>query len=194
MREGVILENPALVVKRRKIGKQTILIPSKEQFALLIKTLRGLDVRYQRAANLVELLAYSGLRKGEANALTWKDVDFERGSFTVTGGEAGTKNHEVRVVPLFPALADYLNRLLSEYEEKPLTESYVVEVKDAKKALMTACKFAELPHFSHHSMRHYFVSNAIEKGIDFKTIAEWDFSRSVKEFGLNLTFLYEYCG
>ena len=110
LREGVILENPALVVKRRKIGKQTILIPSKEQFKILIRTLRGLDVRYQRAASLVELLAYSGLRKGEANALTWKDIDFERGSFIVTGGESGTKNHEVRVVPLFPALADYLKQ------------------------------------------------------------------------------------
>ena len=35
----------------------------------------------------------------------------------------------------------------------------------------TACRVANLPHFTHHCLRHYFVSNAIEKGIDFKTIA-----------------------
>ena len=173
IREGAILDNPAKVVKRRKIGKQTILIPSKDQFALLIKTLRGLDVRYQQAADLVELLAYSGLRKGEANGLKWGDIDFKRGSYTVTGGDAGTKNHEVRVVPLFPALKDYLKRLKSEHEVEPLPELPVVPVKDAKKALITACKVAELPNFTHHCMRHYFVSNAIEKGIDFKTIAAW---------------------
>jgi site-specific recombinase XerD len=30
-----------------------------------------------------------------------------------------------------------------------------------------------LPVFTHHCMRHYFVSNAIEAGVDFKTIAAW---------------------
>jgi len=27
--------------------------------------------------------------------------------------------------------------------------------------------------FTHHSLRHYVVSNAIEAGVDFKTIAAW---------------------
>jgi len=30
-----------------------------------------------------------------------------------------------------------------------------------------------LPIYSHHDFRHFFVSNAIEEGIDFKTIAAW---------------------
>ena len=42
-----------------------------------------------------------------------------------------------------------------------------------KKALITACKKSGLPHFGHHSMRHFFCSNAIEAGCDFKVIAEW---------------------
>jgi site-specific recombinase XerD len=36
-----------------------------------------------------------------------------------------------------------------------------------------ACKAASLPDFTHHRLRHYFVSNAIEAGVDFKTIAAW---------------------
>ena len=36
-----------------------------------------------------------------------------------------------------------------------------------------ACEQAELPHFSHHHLRHFFCSNAIEAGIDFKAIAGW---------------------
>jgi len=35
------------------------------------------------------------------------------------------------------------------------------------------CKAASLSDFTHHSLRHYFVSNAIEAGVDFKTIAAW---------------------
>ena len=173
MREGIILVNPALVTKRRKLSKTAITIPSEEEFATLIQTLKGLDIRYQEAAKLVQLLAYSGMRKGEANGLLWGDVNFKKGSFTVTGGEQGTKNHEARVVPLFPSLKKYLKLLLEDREDPPKAEQSVVQVKDAKKALITACKVAELPNFTHHTMRHYFVSNAIERGIDFKTIAAW---------------------
>ncbi len=38
---------------------------------------------------------------------------------------------------------------------------------------MTACQKAGLPHYGNHAMRHFFCSNAIEAGCDFKVIAEW---------------------
>lgn len=170
-REGLILDNPATVVDRRRLSKPVILIPSREQFTILVKTLRGLDIRYQPAADLIELLAFSGMRKGEANAFRLADVDFGRGNFVVTGGEVGTKNHEARVVPLFPALRDFLERL--QRERPVLPSGALVPIADAKNALDTACKLNGFPHFTHHSMRHFFVSNAIEKGVDFKTIAAW---------------------
>ena len=49
----------------------------------------------------------------------------------------------------------------------------MVPILSAKKALITVCKALNFPNFTHHSLRHYFVSNAIEKGVDFKTIAAW---------------------
>jgi len=170
-REGLILDNPALVVERRRLNKTTVLIPSREQFAKLVSTLRGLDIRYQPAADLIELLAYSGMRKAEANAFRLADVDFVRGTFVVTGGETGTKNHETRVVPLFPVLNDFLNRL--QKRGARLSDQPLVPILDAKNALDTACKLNGFPHFTHHCLRHFFVSNAIEKGVDFKTIAAW---------------------
>ncbi|WP_269537366.1 tyrosine-type recombinase/integrase [Cerasicoccus fimbriatus] len=174
IREGVILENPATVTKRRRLGKNHILIPSKAEFATMIKSLRSMDIRYWNAADLVELLAYSGMRKGEANAFLWGDIDWERGSYVVTGGETGTKNHEARVVPLFPTLKGFLERKAADTPNgKPAPQTPVVPAKDAKNALITVCTQNELPHFTHHCMRHYFVSNAIEKGVDFKTIAAW---------------------
>ena len=40
---------------------------------------------------------------GEANALEWRDIDFEAGEVLVRGdAETGTKNWEVRRVPLIP--------------------------------------------------------------------------------------------
>jgi len=170
-REGLIMDNPAKVVIRRRMGKATVLIPSREQFGKMVETLRGLDIRYQPAADFIELLAYSGLRKAEANAFRLADVDFKRGSFTVTGGEFGTKNHEARVVPLFPVLQAFLERLQAESPRPP--DQPLIPILDAKKALETTCKLNGFPHFTHHCLRHFFVSNAIEKNVDFKTIAAW---------------------
>ena len=39
--------------------------------------------------------------------------------------------------------------------------------------MISACRNADLPHFTHHHLRHFFCSNAIEAGIDFKAIAGW---------------------
>ncbi|MGE9291207.1 MAG: hypothetical protein ACQKBT_09470, partial [Puniceicoccales bacterium] len=94
--------------------------------------------------------------------IVWKEVDFSNGRFTVSGGDVGTKNHEVRIVPLFPRLREFLETL---HEKKnPEGGERIVGIESAKKALISACKSEGLPHFTHHCMRHYFVSNAIEKG------------------------------
>ena len=174
--EGIILDNPARVVKKRKLAKTDLRIPSLDHLQRILKHLRSLDVRYHRSADLVELLAWSGMRKAEANALRWGDIDWERNLFTVTGGAVGTKNHEVRHVPIFPQFKEFLERMKAQYLQELCeldASAPVVLNQNAKKGLEAACRNLELPHYNHHSMRHFFVSLAIEKGIDFKTIAAW---------------------
>ena len=173
MRDGLILGNPAEdVVPTRKIARPKTIIPTREQFRVLVETLRlRNDSRAQPAADLLELLAYSGMRLNEATSMTWEDADWERGTFVVTGGERGTKNLEARVVPLFPALRELLERLRGD--RQPEATERIIPIRDAKTAIIKACKDAKLPRFLHHSMRHYFCSNAIEAGIDFKVIAGW---------------------
>jgi integrase len=133
--------------------------------------MRQADSRGIHGAYLVELLAYSGMRLNEAINLTWQDTDFDRGCFTVTGGEYGTKNHDIRTVPLFPAMRELLERIRSDRTE--INPDYVTPIKGARTLMANAAKKAGIPRFTHHSMRHYFCSNAIEAGIDFKVIAGW---------------------
>jgi len=173
LREGLILDNAALVLKRLKETRSQIIIPSREQFRLLMETMRQENALAQPGADLVEFLAYSGCRRGEATAMTWGDVNFEAKTFTVTGGETGTKNHEARVVPLFPALEKFLLKLKAALPQPPAPADKIFSVMDAKKVIASGCKTAGLPHFTHHSMRHFFCSNAIEAGVDFKAIAGW---------------------
>lgn len=55
-REGLLLDNPAEALRRRKLGKSNILIPSKEEFQRLVAKLRELDLQARKTANLVEVL------------------------------------------------------------------------------------------------------------------------------------------
>src|SRR3954464_8088906 len=57
---------------------------------------------------------------------------------------------------------------------RPFDPSYrIITIDSAKTAIGHACRELKLPAFTHHCMRHYFVSNAVEAGVDFKTIAAW---------------------
>ena len=172
-REGLILENPARVLKRLKMRQSKPDIPTKEEFATLLSEMKKLREGAKDGVELCELLAYSGCRLGEGISITWGDINFRKKQFTVTGGETGTKNHEARTVPLFPALEAFLKRLLEEMPAPPNKKATVAKIASAKKAMMHACKNADLPHFTHHHLRHFFCSNAIEAGIDFKAIAGW---------------------
>ncbi len=174
---GLILANPAAHIARRRIPKAVINVPSKSEFQLLIATIRESDGRLDSqlkaapGADLVELLAYSGMRLGEATALLWRYVDFHRGVVMVTGGEAGTKNHEHRVVPMTGALRGLLQRIQRERAPKP--DDLVSPIRDAKTTLGKACKRLGLRHFHHHDFRHFFATTCIEAGVDIPTISKW---------------------
>jgi integrase len=117
---GLILANPAAHIRRRRILQSKISVPSREQFHAIIAAARDVENKFgtqgkgKDGADLLELLAYSGCRLHEATELTWSHVDFDRGCFTVTGGEEGTKNQEPRTVPMTAALRDLLTRLSDE--------------------------------------------------------------------------------
>jgi integrase len=173
IRDGIILENPARAIVRRKSKSKKAVIPTRDQFKTMLDTIHLLRSDALPAIDLCELLAYSGCRLNEATSLTWGDINFKKKTFTITGGEKGTKNHEQRSVPLFPTLEEFLKRLLDRHDEAPDPSETIVPIKKARTAMIHACKLAGLPPFSHHHLRHFFCSNAIEAGVDFKTIAGW---------------------
>jgi len=173
MRDGLVLDNPARIVKRLRQPKHKVVIPTKEQFRQLVAAMRCLRKTALEGANLCEFLAYSGCRLAEATSIQWGDVNFEQKAFTVTGGESGPKNHEARVVPLFPALEHFLMALRASLARPPSPSDRLFTLLGTRTAMTNACKDAGLPRFTHHHLRHFFCSNAIEAGIDFKAIAGW---------------------
>ena len=61
------------------------------------------------------------MHKGEANALEWRDVDFEAGEIVVRGDDGtATKNWELRHVPLIPDARTLFQRMRSDRADEPL--------------------------------------------------------------------------
>lgn len=172
--KGILLDNPAEKLRKRKAPKATVQIPSKDQFRRIIAELRA-EPRAVRsgAADFAEFLAYSGLRLGEAREVCWCDINFELNTLLVTGGETGTKNHEHRTIPLFAPLRRLVETMIGQRRRAVLPDERIFGFYDIRQALGSACRRAGLPRFSHHALRHFFCSNAIEAGCDFKVIAEW---------------------
>lgn len=175
---GLLLKNHAEDIERRRVVHQQMQIPTREQFRKLVAAIRESDGRKdnqakaRHGADLVELLAYSGCRLSEATALRWRDVDFEKNTLTITGGEGGTKNHESRVVPMTQALVIHLSTLRGL--DNPASEDETIaKTANAKKCLATACRRLGYPLFMHHDFRHFFATSCIECGVDVPTVSRW---------------------
>jgi integrase len=110
---GARYENPVQGLKRKKVLLHPPELPSQEDFLKFVSEIEdsGRCSCYQ-AANLVRFLAFGGFRKSEAANITWADCDFDRGKITVRGHAlTGTKNSEIRDVPMIPDMRTLLTRL-----------------------------------------------------------------------------------
>jgi len=168
----ILLDNPAKDLKRKRQPRPGIVIPSKEQFRALINELRFGHRSTGEAADLVEFLAYSGCRVGEARCVRWRDINERLDTVLITGGEWGTKNLEARTIPLFAPLKRLLV-FMRERKRFGSADSLVFGICSGTQQIARACERLGLPRFGHHTMRHFFCSNAIEAGCDFKVIAGW---------------------
>jgi integrase len=175
---GARYDNPALAAKRTKPHtKKQIKLPESNQFERLVEEIRNSGSGFAKpAADLVQFLAYGGLRKSEAQNITWADCDFKRGKIILKGDpKTGLKARRVgehREVPMIPNMWRLLKRLQSERPNEPATAK-VMRVFECKKSITTACWKLGIPRFTHHDLRHLFATRCIESGVDIPTVARW---------------------
>jgi integrase len=118
-------------------------------------------------------LAFTGSRLSEANALEWRDIDFAAGEIVVRGdAETGTKNWELRRVPLIPDARALFQRMRTERVSDPL-DAKVFRVRESQKSLDRACKKVGTERITHHDLRHLFATRCIESGVDVPTVSRW---------------------
>jgi integrase len=171
---GVIYANPAVPLKRAAIRAKEIALPSTEKFHALLEEMRAAHSRDSRnCADFAAGLAFTGCRLGEACEIEWRDVDFEKGELVVRGNAVtGTKNWELRRVPLIPDARALFKGMRSERADEPL-DAKVFLVRECQKSLDRACKKIGTDRIVHHDLRHLFATRCIESGVDIPTVSRW---------------------
>jgi integrase len=172
---GVIYADPAAALKRAAVRGKEIALPSMGGFNALIAQMRGNGSRRScDCADFALGLAVTGMRKGEANTLQWRDLDFTANEIVVRGDAVtGTKGGEGwRRVPMIPDARALFERLRSERKGEPL-DAKVFRVRECPNALTSACKKVGTARIVHHDLRHLFATRCIESGVDIPTVSRW---------------------
>jgi integrase len=171
---GIIYGNPAAKLDRVSVRAKQLTLPSGDQFLQLVDAVARAGAWCSRdCADFVRGLAFTGCRKGEAGQIEWRDVDFEAGEIVVRGdAETGTKNWELRRVPLIPEACALFERMRGERSGESL-DTKVFRVNECQKALDRACKKVGTDRITHHDLRHLFATRCIESGVDIPTVSRW---------------------
>jgi len=165
---GIRRDDPTKGIKRLKIPKTRIDdLPSPEQMEALVQSIRSQKCRHSKeSSQMVEFLMWSGLRISELQTLRWEDV--AEPWLTITGGKKGTKNAEIRQIPINSRLRAILKARHWDKAHGP-----VFHILTPRIALDAASKRTGTRHLRIHDLRHWFTSHCIEKGIDVVTLAAW---------------------
>jgi integrase len=164
---GLRSEDPAKNLRRVKIPKKNLEIPSRDLIDQIIQSIATQKKRSSKeSAAYVGFLAYAGCRHGQAKALKWENVS--DGWITFNSGVAGTKGAAQRRLPIFEPLRKALEPLRYEGASGP-----IFSMASPRIALANACKRLEVPHLRLHDLRHFFATFAIQSGVDIPTVAKW---------------------
>jgi len=171
---GARYDNPALAIKRASVRPKKLRLPEFDKFNDFLAVMEKAGGRFSKScADLVRFLAYGGFRKSEAANVTWADCDFARNKIAVRGdAQTGTKNSEVREVPMIPDMQKLLGRLSKERLDAT-PGSPVMLVQECQKAMDRAAKKVGVQRITHHDLRHLFATRCIESGVDIPTVSRW---------------------
>ena len=158
------------VIKNLKVPPQEYDFLSLGECQLLLDSANGMW------RDMIMIALGTGLRFGELIALTWHDIDFNKGELIVRqafaqGVLGSTKSNKIRRIPLSYSVLEALSRIKK-------TETYIFTDKDGRplkqmaclKKLQSICKKADLRKIGWHTLRHTFASHLAQSGANLVAV------------------------
>ena len=187
--DGALLTNPLLAVKRPRQVRREVVALKKEQIALLMQTIT--DPVFKR---LVHVALATGMRRGELQGLTWKDVDFTNNRISVNQSVIKDNGKEVvstalktkasrRTISIDERTADvlrtqraYCQSLMLQHRWKeiefvfPRENGTPMRQNSISKKFTDYCRQAGIEGVTFHSLRHTHATALVKAGVHFKII------------------------
>jgi integrase len=121
----------------------------------------------QTATRVVELIALTGLRRGEACDLKWSEINFADRCLRLRGTKTGRSTR-----PLGRPALELLQKLPKQDDEWVFPNSAGTGGADLKKAIAKVFDAADLSDARSHVLRRTFASIAATEGYSDATIGE----------------------
>ncbi len=166
--------NPVFKIKRLGVRPKPLELPTTEQFDQLLTVIETSGAAQAKdCADLVRFLSFTGCRIAEMKQAHWRDVNWQRNELTIQSVKRRATGNAplTRIIPLIPALRQFLERLKGE--QKPQPGGRICRVSECQGALTRACRLVGCARLTHHSLRHLFATRCVESGIDIPTVARW---------------------
>jgi site-specific recombinase XerD len=173
VKRNLLFVNPVTNVERFKLSKKA-----------LPKFMTGEELRMFFAActpgqrRLYEAILFSGMRKGEAEWLTWNDINLQLGVIFIQAKDHGelkwTPKTDERVVPISPML----ERVLIEQFASRTSETWVFANEAGNRdthildKLKKICRRAGIASKTVHALRHSFGAHLRMAGVSLADIAD----------------------
>ena len=191
--DDTVKANPMLKVKRPAARKEEQAQDESEkaytvqQLAYILQCLENESLKWQTYINLV---ADTGIRRGEACALEWSDIDWAKGTITIRRNAQYTpaagvyvtspKNGKSRAVDVGPDVLKLLQQLRLEQAGKAIsryvfTQDNSPDIMHPQSPTRYFKKFGQrygIEDFHPHKLRHTSASLAITNGADVVSVSE----------------------
>ena len=203
---NILLENPAKKIKIPKDSekKERVSYFTKEELDKFLNELKRPQkhAKYKHSIQyyvLFSLLARTGLRIGEALALTWDDIDLDKGTLSIDKTLVYPLNStpylstpkskmSIRTIKLDNQTLKIMKKhrinqkeMYLRYENyKPSDKNLVFHQHDGRwlrtnvvrEYFKTVCKRAGVPVLSPHALRHTHAVHLLEAGANIKYVSE----------------------
>lgn len=147
--DELMSSNPLSVVRAPKVIRKEIQVFKEREIRLLLKYTTG------QLHNIIQFVAFTGVRAGELIALRWSDIDFEEDTISISkrireGNEDIPKSKRSRVLDMLPQAKEALihqARLTKKRSEYIFTTRFGAPYKRSNKisaAIRRVCKKAHI--------------------------------------------------